>query len=297
MDVDEQIRQQLRHALTPVNDVAAARREISRRAAGLQHRRQWNRVSAVAAAAAALAAIIGGALWVSQPAAEQRPPVIAPSPDGVPSPTSPEGGAPLSCDRLRVGDELGLFLDMWTEGLGSTADDVCVLTARLGPVPRFDTSDLGTELRLVPGDLPDDFEPPAADPLRQRADGYPVVHLGRIEGTDTQMFLEWRLNETRAPVACVEGTCVSGELPTSETGVYGIGRGGSGLTMTVWTTPDAAVVSLEIEGQQVAWQRPAATVSHLLVDGYRPQPDASFLVRVLDADGDQIATHGGRLGE
>lgn len=300
MDVDEQLRQVLRQSLVPVDDIASARQDTIRRAAMLGRQRHWLRAAAVATAAGAAVAVVAALVWVAQPSGE-TPPFIAPFPDGEPTQSpAQDDAAPPACDSLRVTEQVDSFLDAWTTSRTSLLDDHCVLAGRRGPAPQFDTDDLGPELRLLPQDLPDDFDP---EQLRARplASGYPLVHLGRIEDTDSQMFLEWRFERGfGAPVVCVEGSCAEDGLPTSRLGVIGIGRG-SGWSFTVWVAPEAAAVALEIDGQPVVWQRPVALTANLAFDGqlsedgYFPSPGAPFEVRVLDSRGDTIATYEGEI--
>lgn len=297
MDVDQQIRQVLRQSLVPVEDIATARQNTIRRAATLDRQRRLSRVAAVVTAAGAAVAVVAALVWVAQPSGD-APPFIAPSPDGEPVESPAEDGpaAPV-CDSLRVTDQVDGFLDAWTASRSSLLEDRCVLAGRRGPAPQFDTDDLGPERMLLPGDLPDDFE---LQPSRPLASGYPLVHLGRIEDTDSQMFLEWRLEGSGVPVVCLEGSCADDGLPTSRPGVISIGRG-RGHSIAVWVAPEAAAVALEIDGQPVIWQRPVALTAYLPFDGqlsedgYFPSPGAPFEVRVLDSRGDTIATYEGEI--
>lgn len=298
MDVDEQIGQVLRRSLVPVEDIATARQNVIRRAATLDRQRRWSRVAAVATAAGAAVAVVAALVWVAQPSGD-APPFIAPFPDGEPVESPAEDGpVPPMCDSLRITGQVDGFLDAWTASRSSLLDDRCVLAGRRGPAPQFDTDDLGPEQMLLPGDLPDDFD---LRPSRPLASGYPLVHLGRIEDTDHQMFLEWRLEGSGAPVICLEGSCADDGLPTSRLGVISIGRGSSGYSIPVWVAPEAAAVALEIDGQPVIWQRPVALTAHLSFegqlseDGYFPSPGAPFEVRVLDSRGDTIATYEGEI--
>lgn len=298
MDVDQQIREVLRDRLVQVDDVTTARRQIRQRAANIRRRRRWLRASALSAAAAAVVAVVAALLWTAQPAVD-RPPIIAPTPAPSPTHLQSDGPANAACADLDVSGQVQQFLDSWTASQNSLIDEACVLAGRHGPQPQFDTQNLGDEQSLRPGDLPDDFELTPTGPMRARAEGYPLVHLGRIGDTDHQPFLEWRLDRLRTPIACVEGSCGADDVPASEQGVIGIGRGsgisGSTLSVTVWVSPEAAVVSLAIDGQPVVWQRPVARTALLFVDDYRPSPDATYQVRVFDRRGQTIATHQGAI--
>lgn len=289
MDVDEQIRHVLHGSLVPVESIAAARQQIARRASKVRRQRRWLRASAISAATAVVIVVVATVLWAAQPAGDGLP-VIAPTPAGTPTPSPiPDGTTSTACESLRIADQLDGFLDAWTTSPASSLDGACVLPGRHGPAPLFDTGDLGPEQELMPGDLPAGYEVERWSGPRERVPGYPLVHLGRVQGTDRQLFLEWRLDRLRAPVACLEGSCWDDELP-NQPGIGGIGRGGGLLMIDVWVPDEASVVALSMDGQPVLWQRPVARVSRLVMDDYRPSPNTTAHIEVFNSAGEQIAS-------
>lgn len=288
---DDGIRQLLCSAMTPVEDTEGAHRRILDRSDATARRRRVVQVPAIAAAAVALVAVVGTLVWLTIPAGD-RSPVIGATPETArPSPTPRPEGPVEPCDTIDVDRSTREYLSSWTAPGSSLHEDGCVLAGLPGPAPAFDTSGLGVEQQMHPGELPSDVDLPVSRAgFRERPDAYPLVHLGRIR--DHHLFLEWNLNRTRGLNACVEGVCAPGEDPGERHGVFGIGRG-NGTTMTVWVPPEAAVVALEIDGEPVLWQRPVALVAELHVRGAGPLTGRSWAVRVLDRGGAEIDTYEG----
>lgn len=289
---DDRIRHLLRSAMTPVEDTEGAHRRILDRSDATARRRRVVQVPAIAGAAVGLVAVVGTLVWLTIPAGD-RSPVIGPEPETTqPSPTSTPRATAGPCDGIEVRAATSEYLATWTAADASLHDDICVVAGLHGPVPVFDTATLGTEQRLHPGDLPADADPPEDRPgFRERADGYPLVHLGRLE--ETHVFLEWNIDLAVGPLACVDGVCAPGEHPGERHGVYGIGHGSGMTTMTVWVPPAAAVVALEIDGEPILWQRPVALIAELHVRGAGPVIGRSWEVRVLDRTGAEIDRYSG----
>lgn len=126
----------------------------------------------------------------------------------------------------------------------------------LGPEPRFDTSELGEEVPLLPIDV-------RMPPIDLRAEG-DITVIGRVEGTDVEVYLDagerecvWFIGPRLAESRCwlVEGPAGGFSRPA-----YAVTRNGMDgepvQTILVWQVPDGtSVVSLDASGDGL-WQRP-----------------------------------------
>ena len=161
-----------------------------------------------------------------------------------------------------------------------------------GPVPRFDTSELGANLSFTPGTpSPQDLN----DRIRR------AVYLGDVDGepfyiysTDAPSIWD-RLFEIidgnlSGDVLGTSLNCCSGGDMDHGGGLPGFSysqqTGQPDLIVAEWLglSPDVSVVAYQLDGVFVGWQTPVGGVSSIQPDHY---PD-DFLVVAFDADGQEL---------
>lgn len=157
-----------------------------------------------------------------------------------------------------------------------TDDAPQVVRPETGPEPLFDTTPLGTEVRLL------DFEPPASDLERigadiDLADGHAILAVGRVEGTSARVYRAFGRLE---PVVDAGGGpdapsgLVRCEWVFDDAGIAGPScfalplldiRGMSvGAEVQVWVgLPESASVVVFEVGGTVSWQRPRGGIAVL----------------------------------
>lgn len=126
----------------------------------------------------------------------------------------------------------------------------------LGPEPRFDTSDLGEEVRLLPIDV-------RTPPINLRAEG-DITVIGRVDGTDVEVYQDtgerqcvWFLGQRLAESRC---SLATEPAPGFSTPAYAVTRRGADgepeQTILWWQAPvGTSVVALDLAGTG-RWQRP-----------------------------------------
>lgn len=163
----------------------------------------------------------------------------------------------------------------------------------IAPEPRFDVSELGQEVRLLPIDV-------RLPPITMRAEG-DITVIGRVDGTDLEVYLDTGDRECVWFVASrlAESRCWLSEEPLPGIGkpAYTVTRNGADgepvATILVWQVhEDTSVVSLDTGGVG-RWQRPVGGYVVFTLDHIAPPTLAN--VAAFDVSGAEIAGSGIRV--
>lgn len=161
-----------------------------------------------------------------------------------------------------------------------------------GPEPRFDTSGLGEEVRLLPIDV-------RTPPWDLQLDGVVTV-IGRVEGTDVEVYLDtgeslcvWFIGARLAEARCsLSDPAESGFSSPA----YAVMRGGlageARQAIVMWRVPDGTSVVALDAGSVARWQRPVGGHVFFVLDGATPTGLGLANVTAYDTAGEILGGSG-----
>ena len=168
-----------------------------------------------------------------------------------------------------------------------------------GPEPRFDTSGLGEEVRLLPIDV-------RIPPWDLQLNGVVTV-IGRVEGTDVDIYLDtgeslcvWFIGARLAESRCSFSNPAESGFSSP---AYAVMRGGlpegARQAIVMWRVPDGTSVVALDAGSVAHWQRPTATLTgsvgghvFFVVDGATPTGLGLANVTAYDTAGEILGGSG-----
>ncbi len=162
----------------------------------------------------------------------------------------------------------------------------------LGPEPRFDTSELGEEVRLLPIDV-------RTPPFGLRAEG-DVTVIGRVEGSDVEIYLDRgeRLCVWFIGTRLTEARCSLSDQAESgfSSPAYAVIRGGLGgearQAIVMWRVADGTSVVALDAGSVARWQRPVGGHVFFVLDGATPTGLGLANVTAYDIAGEILGGSG-----